>query len=110
MSHKIREADIRRKKRTKAISDFLRRVIPNRAPPNFNRELPSSSSHKPELSETQLKVEAKTPRIPSQIPSNSLEIVYDDVTEGGQTEKDAIPPRSRKRFLDTQYGIRSDGE
>jgi len=54
MRHKILEADIRRKTQTKAISDFLRRVMPDRA-------LPSST----ELSEKQLivpKVEAKTPK------------------------------------------------
>ena len=81
MRHKIREADIRRKTRTKAISDFLRRVMPDRAPPNFNRELPSPSPG-PDLSGKQFKVEAKTPRTPSPIPSTSPEIVYDDVNDG----------------------------
>ena len=51
MRHKIREADIRRKTRTKAISDFLSRVMPDRTLPY----------PEPELSEKQLKVEAKTP-------------------------------------------------
>ena len=51
MRHKIREADIRRKTRTKAMSDFLRRVMQDRAPPNFNTELPSPSSSESELSE-----------------------------------------------------------
>jgi len=86
--------------------------MPDRAPPNFNRELPSSSlAPEPELSEKQLKVEAKTPRIPSPNSSAFREIVYDDVTDGGLTEEDASPPRSSsKRFLDTQYGIRRKGE
>ena len=30
MLHKFREADIRRKTRTKSISDFLRRIMPDR--------------------------------------------------------------------------------
>jgi len=54
MRHKIREADIKRKKRTKAISDFLRRGMPDWA-------LPSS----PEVSIKQLighKIQAKTPK------------------------------------------------
>jgi len=54
MRHKIREADIRRKTRTKAISDFLRRVMPD-------RELPSPTE--PELPKQLIvaKVEEKTP-------------------------------------------------
>jgi len=35
MRHKIHEADIRRKTRTKAISDFLRRVMPDRDLPSY---------------------------------------------------------------------------
>ena len=41
MRHKIHEADIRWKRQTKAISDFLRRVIPHTVTPNFNRSLAS---------------------------------------------------------------------
>jgi len=55
--------------------------MPDRAPPNFNRELPSPSPG-PDLSGKQFKVEAKTPRTPSPIPSTSPEIVYDDVNDG----------------------------
>jgi len=61
MSHKFRDTDISPKTRTKAISDFLRRVMLDRAPPNFKLEL-TSPFLEPELSEKQLKVEAKTPR------------------------------------------------
>ena len=50
MRHKNREADIGWKTRTKAIYDFLRRVMPDRPPPNINRELPSPSPE-PVLSE-----------------------------------------------------------
>jgi len=59
MLHKIREADIRRKTQTKAISDFLRGVMPDTA--NSNRE-PSPSSE-PEIAKQLIvpKVEAKTP-------------------------------------------------
>jgi len=42
MRHKIREADTRRQTRTNAISDFLRRVMPE-------SKLPSS--HEPQLNE-----------------------------------------------------------
>jgi len=69
--------------------------MPDRAPPNFNRE-PLSPSPEPQLSEKQLKVEAKTPRTPSPIPLNSREIVYDDVTEGeeGDRRKKTLVPRA----------------
>jgi len=67
MRHKIREADIRRKTRTKAISDFLRHVMPD-------IELPVSSTEpEPDLSRKQLivpKVEAKTPPPPFLRPLN----------------------------------------
>ena len=55
MRHKFRKADFRRKTRTKAISDFLRRVMPDRA-------VPSSTDPGPELSKQELivsKLEAK---------------------------------------------------
>ena len=57
MRHKVLEADIRRNTRTKAISDFLRRVMSDRV-------MPFSSSPEPHLSEKQLKVEAKSPPPP----------------------------------------------
>jgi len=100
--HKIREADNKRKTRTKAISDFLRRVIPDRA-------LPSTETV---LSEKQLivpKIESKTPktRPHSPLPSTSRETLkqgydYDDVSEEeeGNVVRVASPPR---RFLDTQF-------
>ena len=97
MSHKFRDTDISPKTRTKAISDFLRRVMLDRAPPNFKLEL-TSPFLEPELSEKQLKVEAKTQRTPSPIPSASPEIVYDDVRKGGQTEKDASPRGAANLF------------
>jgi len=53
MCHKIGEADIRRKTRTKATADFLRLVMSDRALDS------SSSSPEPELSEKLLKVEAR---------------------------------------------------
>jgi len=34
MRRKIREADIKSKTRTKAVSDYLRRVMHNKAPPS----------------------------------------------------------------------------
>jgi len=60
MRHKCLETDIRRKTLTKAISDFLRGVMPDRAPPTSNNMLPSFPE--PELSEKKLKFEAKTPK------------------------------------------------
>ena len=114
MRHKIREADIRRKTRTKAISDFLRRLMPERALP--------SPSPETELSRKELivpKVEAKTPRPTSTLPStsNPKRGYDDDITEevGAQTEEEegeeeetvANPPRL---FLDKQYSIHDKGE
>ena len=62
MRHKIRAADIRRKTRTKASSDFLRRVM-------FDRELPASST-KSDLPKQLIvpEVEAKTPPHSSPLP------------------------------------------
>jgi len=107
-------------------------------PDTANRELPSS--HEIELAKQLKvsKFETITPRRspPSSITSTSKEIVYetpkqgfipgddddDEITEeeGAQTEEDekenvgtvASPPRSSstRQFLDTQYGIRRDGE
>jgi len=71
-----------------------------------------------------------TGRPPSPLPSTSREIVYEtpkhgfipgiddddnDGTEEEQTEEENVgtvggPPRGSRRFLDTQYGIRTDGE
>jgi len=66
------------------------------------------------------KVEAKTPQPPSTGPSTSTEIVYetpkqgydvDDVTVGAQTkEEEGTIASPLWRFLDTQYGVRQDGE
>jgi len=54
MLYKISESDIRRKTRTKAISDFLRRVMPD-------RELPASSTERePPKQLIVPKVEVKT--------------------------------------------------
>ena len=53
MRHKIREADIRRKTRTNATYDFLRRVMTDRA-------LRSSTESEPELT-NDLIVPVKTP-------------------------------------------------
>jgi len=39
LRHKIREADIRQKTRTEAISDFLRRVMPDMELPSTEPEL-----------------------------------------------------------------------
>jgi len=80
-----------------------------------DRELPSSPES--ELSEKQLKVEAKTQNTGPLANSVdfSRNLYNDDVTEvkeGGQTEEHATRQRSSRNrcFLDTQYGIRRDGE
>ena len=120
MRRNIREADIRRKTRTKVISDFIRRVMPDTA----KRELPSSQRARDTKKLIVPKVEAK-------IPSSSKDIVYETPKEGftlsndddavtaeerAQTEDEkenfgtvASPPSSRC-FLDTQHGIRKGGE
>jgi len=117
--HKIREAAIRRKTRTKAIPDFLRRVMRD----TTNRELPSAPE--PELSKQLIvpKVAAKMPRRSplSPIPSTLKEmenpkqgfIPGDNVTEEEDEENVetvASPAKSIRSFLDTQYGIRRDGD
>ena len=80
MRHKTREAVIRRKNRTKAISDFLRQVMPDRA-------LPSPSPR--DLSCERLNVVAKTPPPPSPIPSTETpKQGYNDVTEEGEEEEE----------------------
>jgi len=96
-------------------------------PDTANREaLPTSSE--PELPVPKGEA-AKKPRRgpPSPIPSTSKEIVYetpkqgfhipdddddDDVEdEGAQTEgENVVTAASPRRFSDTQYGIRKDGE
>ena len=133
MRHKIREANVRRKTRTKAISDFLRRVMPDMTW-TYNR----ATSPEPGAAKYFIvpKVEAKTPKTRrSPIRSTSREIetskqgfspgIRDDVdvTEEEQTydkeeeEEEEIagtgvsPYMGRWRlFPDTQYGIRNDGE
>ena len=110
---KIRLADIRRKTRAKAISDFVRRVMPDRA--TSNRALPSPDS---ELAKQVIvpKVEARTPlkktRPLSPLPSTSREILYetpkqgydDGVTEEEQTEEGNVRTvASPRNLLDTQY-------
>ena len=106
MRHMIREADIRRKTRTKATTDFLRREMPY-------RELPSSTEPEPELPKQLIihKGEAKKQR---SSPLHSTEIETskrgydDDVTEGlRRKKKKTLVPR---HFLDTQCAIREDGE
>ena len=63
MRHKIRKADIRRKRRRKVISDFLRRVMPY-------RKMTSSTEPEPELGRKELiipNIEEKTPPPPPSI-------------------------------------------
>ena len=111
MRHKFREADIRRKTRTKAISDFLRRVM-------TDRKLPSSTEI--ELSEKLLivpKVGSKKQRREFPSPLTSTEMVThkqgydgDDDTVEGEEEKFGSVASSPRRCLNTQYGIHRDGE
>jgi len=100
----------------------------------------SLSTHEPELAKQLIfptfeaaKTPRKEMRPPSPIPSTSKEIVYETAKHGyipgddddGVTEEEAQMkekeegenfgtvaslPRSSRRFLDTQYGIRKDGE
>jgi len=103
MHDKIRVADIRRKTRTKAISDFLRRVLPDTATSNCNGNLPSSPE--PELgkqlivpkfeaaAKTPLQKKIKKTQLPSPIPSASKEL-YDNPKQGfirtiGANDEDA---------------------
>jgi len=61
MRHKNLKVDIRRKTQTKAISDFLRRLMPDTATSNCNKEVHSySPSPEPELAKELIipKVEA----------------------------------------------------
>jgi len=74
-------------------------------------ELPASSTEsEPELAKQLIvpKVEANTPPPPPLPSTPKRGYDDDDVTEGAQKEEEnASPPR---RFLDTKYGIREDGE
>jgi len=81
MRHKISEADMRRKTRMKAISDFIRRMMPD-------REIPASFTEPEPHLAIQLivpKVEAKTPPPPPLPLTPRRRYKDDDVTEGVQT-------------------------
>ena len=83
----IRDADIKRKTQTKGVSDFLRRVMPEKA--NSNRALACPG---PELSKELIvpKVQVSTPllkiikktRSPSPIPPTSKEILCETPKQG----------------------------
>jgi len=88
MNHNIREADVRRKPLIKAISDFLRRVMSDMALLSPEPDLRTQHFIVP-------KVEAKTLRPPSHLPSTSKEMEIpkqgykdDDVTEVAQKEEE----------------------
>jgi hypothetical protein len=86
MRHKIREADIRGKSRTKAISEFLRRMMPTSEP---------AAQHQQQQQLAVPRDDVETP------PPPSAEI-NDDVA--------VSVPYSMPILLDTQYGIRKDGD
>jgi hypothetical protein len=88
MRHKLREADICGKSRTKAILEFLRRVM--LTPP----EPPAQQQQ--QLAVSKVEVETSPP------PPTCAEISDDEDT--------VSVPYSMPSFLDTQYGIRKDGD
>jgi hypothetical protein len=92
LRHKLREADIRGKSRTKAISEFLRQVMPTPTEPPAQQQ-------QQQLAVPRVEVETSPPPTP---PPTSAEIDDDD---------DAVSvPYSMPSLLDTQYGIRKGGD
>ena len=126
---KIREDEIEREARVKEVADLLKSVLPHSSPP------PPPVVHRRQTTPTQTEVRVATPptvpvgdiyETPKRRPDEDVDDDDDDVADGTAVEKDAqeygrekfgavagsylTPYLYKRSFLDTQYGIRKEGD